>query len=756
MSHARPQTAAAEVVQTGSTGRSLLRSLKSYAFLGALAFLLLALIDWVDVNLRHNNLFESSFERTVLTAYFSICPFAGGLVGILVGIFGSVSSLLFRTSCRLVSTVLRPRIIHAVVAYLSVAAIGAIILNQLPPIRLYALGLIREAEKISSFRAALLNHERSSTYLLVMGLLIASSLAWFVARTAERTGWLRIPLILGVALLVLAAYWVDSRFSVQLYEYTMHRSLYLLEVAAAMTLVASVYLSLRRRLAPGSRNSRLKTGLVLASMAISAVCLVFTFVRLDTNQRLKAIALGRTTQLKQNIKLARWALDLDRDGYSSLLGGGDADDRQASINPGMLELPEDGVDNNCIGGDLTPSALAEWKAESESRRAATGGQSSRYNVVYFFIDTVRADHLSTYGHHRPTTPNLDKLAARSTVFENAFTPSPRTSEAVQKFMQSSYWDAHLEAWTQVLTRNGYNTMLFPGRRSWERYKQWMPVVRGAQGRPLKDNIDFAIETLSSAPSDGPFCAFVYVPDPHQPYVRHEEYAYGETAADLYDGELSYTDYHIGRLLDSLERTGRLSNTVVVIMSDHGESLGERGVYLHSTQLYNEQTRVPLIIHIPNQPARRVPDYVTTVDLGTTILDAVGVSSPKEYTGVSLMPLIRGEPFEHPVIYGEQTSQEISPFVRLDQQIHPEGKKYMVITQDGFKLIYNRDFYTFELFDLNADPSENRNLYDHMPAKADSMRRLIGRFVDVVTASRPWDADEGRYSRNGGIDGDKVE
>jgi arylsulfatase A-like enzyme len=206
----------------------------------------------------------------------------------------------------------------------------------------------------------------------------------------------------------------------------------------------------------------------------------------------------------------------------------------------------------------------------------------------------------------------------------------------------------------------------------------------------------------------------------------------------------------------MEKSGRFNDTMVVIMSDHGESLGERGLYRHATQLYNEQTRVPMIVYIPNQQPRRIRDFVSTIDLGSTILSAAGVPVPERYMGVNLMPLIRGEAFTRPPVYGEQTSQEVSPFVRLDQQVHPETKKYMVITQDGYKLIYNRDFYNFELFDLNNDPAERRNVYDRLPDKALELRRLLGQFVDIVTAGRPAEADEGRYSKSGGIDGDKVE
>ena len=400
--------------------------------------------------------------------------------------------------------------------------------------------------------------------------------------------------------------------------------------------------------------------------------------------------------------------------------------------------------------------MNQWRHSHRASQAGLALQPTRYNVIYFFIDTVRADHLSAYGYARNTTPNIDRLAARASVFEHAFSPSPRTSEAVPKFMQSSYWDARVESWTQVLARNGYNVMLFPGRRSWERYKNWMPVVKKAQGKPLAANMDVVMETLSSAPPDKPFCAYVYVPDPHRPYVKYDEFDFGNTVLDIYDSELAYTDSQLGRLFDWMEKTGRFKDTMVVIMSDHGESLGERGLYRHATQLYNEQTRVPMIVYVPDQPPRRINDFVSTIDLGSTILSAAGLHVPVQYMGVNLMPLIRGEAFTRPPVYGEQTSQEVSPFVRLDQQVHPETKKYMVITQDGYKLIYNRDFYNFELFDLNSDPRELRNLYDRCRTKRLSFAACWDSLLNIVTASRPAEADEGRYSKSGGINGDKVE
>lgn len=272
----------------------------------------------------------------------------------------------------------------------------------------------------------------------------------------------------------------------------------------------------------------------------------------------------------------------------------------------------------------------------------------------------------------------------------------------------------------------------------------MTVVQNPNGGTFEASIDSALEALGALDKDRPFCAYLYSTDTHRPYKPHEDFHYGNSITDLYDGEISYLDFHLGRLFDWLEKSGRLDRTMIVIMADHGESLGERGVYKHSSQLYNEQTRVPLIIHLPGTAPRSISDYVSTVDLSPTILNAVGLDYPEDCAGVSLVSLVRGQPFVHPPIYAEQTTQEVSPFVRPDQNVDPELKKYMVITQDGFKLIFNRDYYNFELYDLKNDPSEIRNLYDRTPAKAAEMKRLLGRFIDVLTVSRPWDADESQY------------
>jgi len=461
---------------------------------------------------------------------------------------------------------------------------------------------------------------------------------------------------------------------------------------------------------------------------------VFTFVHFDKNQNLKVQLFSRTTQAKQWFKLTQWVLDFDRDGYSPYLGGGDPDDHRADINPGTAEIVADGIDNNNLGGDLTQPAFDDWNREVKSLTSVPNPAAHRYNIIYIFIDTLRADHLGVYGYGRNTSPNIDKLASRSFLFEHAYTPSPSTFQAVPKFMQSSFWNAGIESWPEVLVRNGYQTVLFPGRRegTLRRRIQDPNVVRTSRTKNVKETVDAAIEILGNLPKDKPFCAYLYSVEPHRPYKLRDDFYFGKSLTDLYDGEIAFSDFHYGRLFDWLEQSGRLNDTMIIFMSDHGESLGERGVYKHNAQLYDEQMRVPTVFYVPNHAGRRIPEYVSTVDLGSTILNMVGVEVPAEYHGTSLVPLIEGRPFIPPPVYCEHIPRNDSPFLGPEKTIDPEVRKYSVITQDGYKLIYNRNFYGFELFNLKEDPREENNLYDAMPEKSAEMKKLLGRFVDIMS------------------------
>jgi arylsulfatase A-like enzyme len=720
-------------------------SLAKYASLGLAATLLLSLIEGVDLNIQLTPVFKSASERLIFTSYFSLNLLVGLVIGLLSGFTAHAGSRLKRYLQNFFARGAEARPAYRLIAGLILLALGAVVLNQQPHVFGYVMGMIREAEKIYSLRRPLLANETFFTYVAVFFLLLGCTMTWLLSRaSAGWKPWLRGMWLSALAVLIAAVYYVDSRVEVQLYEPTLHRSMFLANMTLAMALAGSLYFS-SPRLAPLWSNLRPRVRLLAACALLIALAatVAFTFRRFDKDQNLKTQVFYRTTQAKQHFRLAQWALDYDRDGYSPYLGGGDADDSRPDINPSHAVIVGNNTDNNCIGGDLTQQDIAMWDAQRDEMRQAANPSAKRFNLIYIFIDALRADHLGAYGYARNTSPNMDKLAARSSVFDCAYTPSPFTYSALPKFMQSSYWDGHYETWTEVLARNGYRTLLFPSRITYtlKRHVKGMAESVSAEKGGLPRAVDKVITALESGEPGRPFCAYLYVPDPHLPYVEHAGFDYGSTLEDRYDGEIAFTDYHLGRLFDWMEKSGRMNDTMVVIMADHAESLGERGVYKHSTQLYNEQARIPMIFYVPGLAPRRIPDFVSSIDLGTTILNTVGIESPREYAGVSLLRLMRGEPFNHPPIYGEQVYTHDSRFVPPEKYVHPATKKFMVITQDGFKLIYNRDFYTFELYNLRDDPNELRNLFDDMPAKAEELKKLVGRFVDITIASRPWDAEE---------------
>lgn len=722
-----------------------------YSLTGAGANLLLGIIERLDLLPRTTPKLDTIYQSFTLTSYYSLVIVAGLLIGFAVGVAvlaGSAVTAFIRT---LLQRIGFRFYLSGLLSFAVACGVFAIVLDLYPPVVLYVKTQIREAEKVHFLNQPLLNHERITSLVIVFGLLACCWMLWKLTQcSAKFASWIRFVWLAALTALLLASYYVNSRVEVALYQHSLHRSLFMLDTALAMAIVGTLYLSsdsirgVVRSLGTGKGK-----GAGIAVAIILVACSAFTFQHLNKDQTLKVIVFYRTITAKSNFQFLQWILDRDRDGYSAILGGCDCDDSNGGINPGSKEVVGNGVDEDCIAGDLTANQIAEWNRQLKSARPAPEAGAKKLNVIYIFIDALRADHLGVYGYKtRNTSPNIDRLAAESSFFENGYTAAPNTFEALPKFMKSCYWDAHVPTWTEVLAKNGYDTMLFPQRTATLlRHVKGMKEVYHPEKRykgDLEANVNNAISKLSAHPADTPFCAYIYAPDPHRPYKYHAQFHYGSSITDMYDGDIAYTDYHFGRLFDWLRSSGHMKDTMIVFMADHGESLGERMIYKHSTQLYNEQAHIPFIVYVPGIAPRKIPDYVTSVDLGATILSAVGITSPDDYAGANLLPLMEGQPFVHPPIYAEQTTREDSPYVTPSQQLVPVGNKYMVITQDGFKLIYDRDFYCFELYDLKHDPGEVHNLLDKMPGRAEQMKRMVGIYEGVVKLSRPDDADEQQY------------
>ncbi len=412
---------------------------------------------------------------------------------------------------------------------------------------------------------------------------------------------------------------------------------------------------------------------------------------------------------------------------------------------------------------LAVTALAGCNA-SDSRESR-GGVS---NVVLVTVDTLRADHLSPYGYDRETSPAIAALAREGTLFEQAFAQIPETLPSIVSIMTSQYPIDHgvrengftlrdaPRTLAEVLRDEDFLTAAFISSavlasasglsRGFDVYNERFPdkFLELREGQRTGDKtVAAARHWLQHYSGDKRrFFLWVHLNDPHSLYtppapydVRFLDEPYeglvswkprqffriirNQLAIDAkdvrymiasYDGEIAFMDDAVGALLRAIDEFAQ-GDTLVVFTADHGESLGEHGYFFdHGDYLYDDQTRVPLIVRHPGLPsARSVSELVESVDIMPTVLELAGLPQDGPRRGRSLVPLLRGEPGPDAgtrLAFSESDScSEIS--VRPCRVDGVAGKLYAVRSSE-WKLV--RDPHgPNELFDLVSDPGEERDV-----------------------------------------------
>jgi choline-sulfatase len=363
------------------------------------------------------------------------------------------------------------------------------------------------------------------------------------------------------------------------------------------------------------------------------------------------------------------------------------------------------------------------------------------NLLLVSIDTLRADHLGCYGYAAAITPRLDGLASRGLRFAQATTVVPLTLPAHSSLLTGTFpaWHGVRDnggfylgdeqtTLAELLKEKGYRTGGFVGSfvldRRWgiaqgfDRYFDEFDLKKFDQApsmdviqRPGAEVVDHALAWLGED-LDKPFFAWVHLYDPHAPYEAPEPYRsrFPATAAGAYDAEIAATDAQVGRLLDALDADGRLPETLVVVVGDHGEMLGEHGEQTHGYFIYDAAVHIPLIVAGPGLAAKEIRDQVRIVDVMPTALDLLGTAAPKAVQGVSLLPLLRGERLG---------------LVGHSESWYPRyhyGWSELQSLQDGrFKYIRAP---RPELYDLDTDRHEQKDLAKEESAKTGTFDRAL--------------------------------
>tara|TARA_Y100000294_G_C8536189_1_gene329171 strand:+ start:413 stop:1477 length:1065 start_codon:yes stop_codon:yes gene_type:complete len=313
--------------------------------------------------------------------------------------------------------------------------------------------------------------------------------------------------------------------------------------------------------------------------------------------------------------------------------------------------------------------------------------TSDADVIIISVDTLRADHLGIYGYKQIRTPNIDRLGKNGVVFEHARVSTPLTLPSHTSILTGLYPPSHgvrdngkykasenLTTLAEIFKNKGYNTgavvgsfvldrrfgldqgfdhyddsgfnkkaggeeIFFIAERTakevTDRALEWVQSLYGVDSKTV------AVKGLSGNENKN-FFLLVHYFDPHGLYSPPQPYA-SIYKGKPYDGEIAYTDEQIGLLLDGIAEIRGNKQRVVVLTSDHGESLGEHGEMTHGTYIYDSTVHVPLIISAPDKiKARRIEWRVRSIDIAPTLLELVGTKYDGKMDGSSLVTLIKGK------------------------------------------------------------------------------------------------------------------
>ncbi len=404
------------------------------------------------------------------------------------------------------------------------------------------------------------------------------------------------------------------------------------------------------------------------------------------------------------------------------------------------------------------------------------------NVVLIAIDTLRQDHLGCYGYRRTTSPTIDELARKGVIFLRAYASDVPTipsftslftgRRGIKTGIVSHRRDEVLSDeifWLpEYLAKQGIKTAavstLYFMRKWFSRgFNYYMNPVAGDRRRTQQVDAEeinyYAIRWLKQH-KDERFFLFIHYWDPHmfyKPPSPYSELFYSGNPCDpnnhsldklkqcidwpfrkrqldeilpgvtdlefiiaQYDGEIRYVDDKIKEVIELLEKLRLLEETLVVICSDHGESLGEHNVYFDHADVYEPVIHIPLILFGSEIPSgKKVKALVQSIDITPTILDYLGLPLPNDLDGRSLRPLIEGEINSiRNVVYCNQATWT--------------AKRTMI---KGFwKLIktYDETFWKvprIELYDLKDDPNETKNLVERRKDLVDSMELEMTRWLE---------------------------
>src|SRR3954447_26646622 len=394
---------------------------------------------------------------------------------------------------------------------------------------------------------------------------------------------------------------------------------------------------------------------------------------------------------------------------------------------------------------------------SQVSESSAVAPSSRPNVLLVTIDTLRADHVGSYGYHNASTQTIDALARRGVRFETAVAHAPLTGPSHASILTGETPLGHgfrnnsgfilapeVKTVAQDFRNAGYHTAGFVSGfpldrrfgfdRGFETYDDHLPKGNDRRRTPYVERFAdattdavlrwFATASSREARQPAPWFLWVHYYDAHAPYEPPAADLADRYRQSPYDGEIAFVDRQLGRLLQTLDASGETSRTIVLVTADHGESLGEHGEGTHGIFLYDATLRVPFILAGPQIAAGRVSRTIArSIDVLPTLLDYAGLPQRSDVDGRSLRRAADGEQMSDAPAYAES----------LYSELELGWAPLHAWRSAGFKFIQAPHP---ELYDLQNDPSEKSNRAGELGARVIELSSQLEVALRQPTPSAP--------------------
>ncbi|WP_437627649.1 sulfatase [Sorangium sp. So ce1151] len=431
----------------------------------------------------------------------------------------------------------------------------------------------------------------------------------------------------------------------------------------------------------------------------------------------------------------------------ALAGAGPGCSREGDGQPPPARTPEPSARQEpaAAGPDAAGTGAASGTAlsaagagtEGGGAAGAPAGQRAKVNVLVVSIDSLRAD-MPWNGYERDIAPTLTAFEKKAVSYTRHYAISSYTSMSVGGFLAGRYpsevdrsgyffgnYPDSVLMFPELLQKAGVRTMsahahfYFDQKAGFRQGFDVYEIVPGLSADNTTDrnvtspgHLDLAMKMLSDkANTSGTFFAYFHFLDPHDVYMTHEGIEpFGKRARDKYDGEVKFTDMHVGKLLDFVAQQPWAKDTAIIVTADHGEAFGEHKMFRHGFEVWDVLAHVPLMIQAPGITPRRIDVPRSSIDLAPTILELTGAPAEPSFPGKSLVPELHGAKAE-------------PRDVIVDLPRTSDNDRRRALIHGQYKLIAYGDDDAFDLFDVVADPGELKDLKREQPSVLEEMKAL---------------------------------